>query len=198
MIFLIPMVNLLIFLWLPFSLSNCVELRKSLMGGNDGEGPCWTEADSAHPELSFQGFWIMLHFWFKSPSLLYRTGSDGIAASVDYFLAWPLLCLIFVISTFFFFLTFGCRPEKIPSHAVGSGIKTHWFCSVVLFHTSLRIKILSMCLWQCWVWVCLALMTFDIKNFIKIHETTHDTGPWSTFVSIFMQTSLVSQCEQYR
>lgn len=24
------------------------------MGGNDGEGRCWTEADSAHPELHSQ------------------------------------------------------------------------------------------------------------------------------------------------
>lgn len=49
-----PVVNLLIFLWLPFSLFNGVGLRKPLMGGNDGEGRCWTEADSAHPELSSQ------------------------------------------------------------------------------------------------------------------------------------------------
>lgn len=49
-----------------------------------------------------EGVRIKSQFWFKSP-LFYTTGSDGIAASVDYFLSWPLLCLIFVIPTFFFF-----------------------------------------------------------------------------------------------
>ena len=38
----------------------------------------------------------------------------------------------------FFFLTFGCRQERILSLVLGSGLKAHLFCSIGLFHASCK------------------------------------------------------------
>lgn len=112
------------------------------MTGRDSAG--WRQV-VFHPELSlasrasWEGFSIKLHFWLKSPLLCIYNGKWWYYCQCRLVLSLTFIVFDFVILTFFF-LTFGCRQERIPSHVLGSGIKTHLFCSVVLFHTSLQIK----------------------------------------------------------
>lgn len=56
------------------------------MGDNDREGQSWMEAYSVHPELSFQNLLGCISD-LKAHYSIFITGRDGIAASLDYFLA---------------------------------------------------------------------------------------------------------------